>query len=78
MRKYKQKLIPYVTIFLAVKQDVEAIQTIIHYYESYMIRLCQKPVIADEDSIGNSQFDEEMKSRLEIKLMTAILQFKLD
>ncbi|MGX6979372.1 helix-turn-helix domain-containing protein [Vagococcus elongatus] len=78
MRQYKQKLIPYATIMLAIKQDVEAIQTIIHYYESYMIYLCQKSVIADEGIIRNMQFDEEMKSRLEIKLMMAILKFKVD
>lgn len=78
MRQYKQRLIPYATIMLAIKQDVEAIQEIIHYYESYMIRLCQKSVIPDEGIIGNMQFDEEMKSRLEIKLMMAILKFKLD
>ncbi|MFG5465328.1 helix-turn-helix domain-containing protein [Enterococcus faecalis] len=78
MRKYNKKLIPYITIFLAIKQDVEAIQAIIHYYESYMIRLCQNPVVASDGSIGHTQIDEEMKNRLEIKLMIAILQFKLD
>ncbi|MGX6980274.1 helix-turn-helix domain-containing protein [Vagococcus elongatus] len=78
MRRFKQKLISYATIILAIKQDVEAIQTIIHYYESYMIRLCQKSVIADEGIIGNMQFDEEMKSGLEIKLVKTILQFRLD
>ena len=79
MKKYdvrNNKLIPFATICRATAGDVEAIQTILGHFEGYIATLATKCIC---DASGNSHFyvDEEIRRRLEIKLITKILSFKV-
>lgn len=63
-------------ISAAVDGDIDAINTILKRYEGYITRLSTRRL---HDENGNSYMviDEEMRRRLETKLITKILKFKL-
>lgn len=73
-RKPNHHLLPYATIQSATKGDAEAINTVLRHYEGYIARLSLRPA---RDSYGCTRLcvDEAMRRRLEIKLITGILEF---
>lgn len=70
------KLLPYCTIEAATSGDVEAINTILKYYEGYIASLSVRKFY---DEYNNVYYcvDETLRRRLETKLITKILDFKL-
>lgn len=77
-RKNKQfALLPYSTIKAATQGDVDAIQAVLNHYSPYILKLSSKTLF---DENGDSYFyiDEEKRHRLEIKLITIILQFDVN
>ena len=75
-RNYKgRKLLPLAVSDAACAGDadaVEAVEQVLRYYEGYINKLCTRTVY-DESGCPHACLDEYMKSRLENKLIRAIL-----
>lgn len=67
-------LVPYEAIVLASQGDVDAITTVLDYYESYIAALSTR-TLYDENRLPHLCVDYEMRRRLETKLITRILSF---
>ena len=52
--------------------DADAVEQVLRYYEDYINKLCTRTVY-DESGCPHACLDEYMKSRLENKLIRAIL-----
>jgi UTP-glucose-1-phosphate uridylyltransferase len=67
-------LLPLDIITKATKNDAEALMHVVNHYDRYINRLCLREV---EGTRGNTYpiIDEEMKQRLQIRLVTAIQKF---
>ena len=78
MKKEKQqrRLLPIEVIRSASSGDVEAIQEVLKHYEGYIAKLATRKVY---DEYGNSYYcvDEALRRRLETKLITKVLDFKI-
>ena len=74
--KDRHDLLPYDIIQAATKGDPEAISIVLQHYEGYIARLSLRPI---QDSHGRTRLyvDEAMRRRLEIKLITSILAFRV-
>lgn len=74
--KQTNTLIPYPIIEHACSGDIESIEFVLKHFDKYIIALCNRPLY---DEFGNSFvcIDEEMRHRLETKLITAMLSFEL-
>lgn len=72
--KIHHDLLPYAIIQAATEGDAEAISAVLKHYEGYIARLSMRPM---RDSYGCTRLcvDESMRRRLEIKLITSILEF---
>lgn len=75
MRK-QHNLLPFPVIAAASKGDVDAINAVLKHYEGYIASLSIRRVY-DEDGKGYTIVDEELRRRLETKLITKILTFKV-
>lgn len=69
-------LLPYPVIISASYGDVVAMDIVLSHYEPYIARLSMR---TSYDEYGNPHtcVDEDMRSRLEAKLMEKILDFKV-
>jgi len=67
---------PYPVIVLAASGDVDAINAVLKHYEGYIATLSMRRFY---DESGNSYLcvDEELRRRLETKLITKILAFNV-
>lgn len=78
MQKEKQqrRLLPMEVIRSASSGDVEAIQKVLKHYEGYIAKLATRKLY---DEYGNSYYcvDETLRRRLETKLITKVLDFKI-
>ncbi|MBQ8836851.1 MAG: helix-turn-helix domain-containing protein [Clostridia bacterium] len=72
----KSDLLPFEVIYAASNGDVEAIYAVLKYYEGYITSLSTRRVY-DEEGNGYTIIDDDLKRRLETKLITKILQFKI-
>ena len=70
------KLLSYKIIVSAVSGDVEAINTVLKHYEGYIAVLATRTLY---DEFGNPHIcvDENIRRRLQTKLIAAILKFEL-
>lgn len=70
-------LMPFSVIEKAAGGDAEAINAVLKHYTAYIARLSLRDVY---DEYGNSHLcvDEEMRRRLETKLITKILTFRVN
>jgi hypothetical protein len=75
MQKNKA-LIPFPVIEAAVGGNVDAINAVLKRYEGYIARLSTRRLY-DEDGHSYMVVDEELRRRLETKLITKILEFKI-
>ena len=69
-------LLPYSTIEAAASGNVDAINAVLRHYERYIAALSTRTRYP-EVRLPHLYLDEEMKRRLETKLITKILGFKL-
>lgn len=75
--KNKQpRLLPTSIIHKAVGGDVEAINTVLNHYKGYIHNLSLRELY-DEDGCSFLCVDEELRRRLETKLITKILTFRV-
>lgn len=75
--KRKNDLVPFPVIREASEGNVEALNQVLEHYKSYIKTLSTKTVV---DEYGQVYYcvDEELKRRLEIRLITATLKFKAE
>ncbi|MEH2952439.1 helix-turn-helix domain-containing protein [Candidatus Merdisoma sp. JLR.KK011] len=69
-------LLPYPVIIAATKGDPEAMAIVVKHYESYIASLSMRKF---RDERGNTYWgiDEDIRDRLQSRLMRAILSFKI-
>lgn len=77
VQNHKYTLLPFDVIEEAVTGDVDAINTVLRHYERYILTLSTR-TLYDETGMPHLCVDEELKRRLETKLITKILDFKVD
>lgn len=70
-KKAPYSLVNHSTIQKAQKGDIEAMNSVLLHYQSYIIALSYRP----KKGVG-SYVDEELRQRLESKLISAILSFR--
>lgn len=75
MTKHKE-LLPFPVIAAASNGDVDAINAILKHYEGYIASLSLRRVY-DEEGNGYTIVDEELRRRLETKLIVKILSFEV-
>lgn len=70
-------LLPYPVILAATKGDPDAMKIVMQYYASYIAHLSTRKV---RDEYGNTYYgiDEDMRERLQAKLMRVVLGHKVD
>lgn len=68
-------LLPYPVIAAAVSGNVDAINKVLKHYEGYIAKLSTRTMY-DEAVNPHLCVDEELRRRLETKLITKILTFK--
>lgn len=70
-------LLPYPVILAASKGDPDAMKIVVQHYQSYIAQLSMKKI---RDENGNTYYgiDEDLRERLQSKLMRAVLSFKAD
>ena len=76
-RHTKSRLLPFPVIEKAAGGDVEAINAVLKHYEGYIAKLSLREL---HDECGNAHLcvDEELRRRLETKLITKILTFRVN
>ncbi|CAK7035974.1 helix-turn-helix domain-containing protein [Tissierella sp.] len=74
-KKYRD-LVEFDLIQAAIQGDADSINQIIVYFQPYINARCRRKF---KDEFGHEQYvtDEYMKRRLETKLITKILDFKI-
>lgn len=75
--KATTSLLPFSTIKAAASGNVDAINAVLKHYERYIAALATR-TLYDENGVLHLCVDEEMRRRLETKLITKILDFKVD
>ena len=71
------RLISYPVIAAAVSGDADAVNQVIRHYSGYIATLCKR---TGRNANGNicTYVDEELRRRLQTKLIIAILSFDLN
>ena len=69
------RLMPFPVIQRAADGDVEAISAVLKHYEGYIGKLSLRH-LCDEHGYSRLGVDEELRRRLESKLITKILTFR--
>ena len=69
-------VLSFPVIAAAVNGNVDAINAVLKRYEGYIAQLSTRKLY-DEDGNSYIVVDEEMRRRLETKLITKILKFKV-
>ncbi len=69
-------LLPFPVILAATKGDPDAMKVVLQHYQSYISYLSMKKI---RDENGNTYWgiDEDLRERLQAKLMQAVLNFKV-
>ncbi len=72
----KNELLPFSVIVSASKGDVNSINAVLKYFEKYIVALSTKTLY---DEFGNKHLyvDSNVRRRLETKLITKIIKFKV-
>ena len=70
-------LLPYSTIEAAAAGNVDAINAVLKHYERYIAALATR-TLYDENGVPHLCLDEEKVCRMRTKLITKILDFKVN
>ena len=73
----KARLLPFSVIQKAAGGDVEAINAVLKHYEGYIARLSLRELYDEYDN-PHLCVDEELRRRLETKLITKIHTFRVN
>jgi len=74
--KKTNNLLPFDVICEAASGDTIAIEQVIKHYSGYIAKLSMR-TIYDENGNQHNVVDEDLRRRLEAKLTSAILQFRV-
>lgn len=74
--KRTQRIVPFPVIALATKGDIDAICYILRHYDGYIRTLSTKRYY-DPFGYSHAVIDDAIRRRLETKLITRILSFKI-
>ena len=77
MSKSRNNLLPYPVITAAVQGDPDAVNRVIGHYSGYIAVLSMRRQWNDDGNL-RLDVDEEIRRRLETKLIMAILDFDLN
>lgn len=69
-------LLPYPVIVLAISGNVDAINTVLQHFEGFIAALSTRTMY-DENNTPHLYVDEELRHRLETKLISKIPTFKI-
>ena len=69
-------LLPYPVIVAVTKGDFEAMELVLHHYESYVVSLSIRKFRDDRGNIYYGM-DRDIYDRLRSKLIQAVLKFKI-
>ena len=69
-------LLPFPVILAATKGDPDAMKIVLQHYQSYIAYLSTRK-IRDENGNVYWGIDEDLRERLQTKLMQAVLNFKI-
>ena len=70
-------LLPYPVILAATKGDPDAMKIVVQHYQSYIAHLSMRK-LRDESVNTYYGIDEDLRERLQAKLMRAVLSFKTE
>ena len=76
--KYSSNRLPSASVIQSASSgDTEAMYLILQHYDSYIVRLCTRSFT---DYTGKKYYclDEEMRNRLQIRLITRTLKFNME
>ena len=73
----RRGLIPYPVIEAVVHGEPEAVGRVLRHYSGYIVTLCKRTG-RDENGCYCTYVDEELRMRLETKLIAAVLRFDLN
>lgn len=76
MKRTYETLPEFEVIEAAIEGDVQAINMILSYFSPYIDRECRRKIESSEGKIRYEP-DEYMRRRLETKLISKILDFKI-
>ncbi|WP_376701546.1 helix-turn-helix domain-containing protein [Listeria booriae] len=76
-RHTKQGLLEFEIIEQATQGDIDAIRYILDFFNAYISKLATRRLY-DELGICQVVVDHDLKSRIESKLISKILEFKLE
>ena len=76
MKKTYRKLPEFEEILAAMEGDAQAMNGILSYFSPYIESECKRRVDEEQDKI-RYETDEYMRRRLETKLISKILDFKI-
>ena len=74
--RQRAALLPYPVIAAAVGGDPEAVSKVIRHYSGYIAALSMRTSYGP-DGVPRTHVDEDLRRRLETKLIIAILDFDL-
>jgi hypothetical protein len=72
----ESRLLPYPVIVAATQGNIDAIHAVLKHYEGYIATLATRQLY-DENGCPHLCVDEELRHRLETKLITKMLTFKV-
>lgn len=73
----RKGVLPYEVIAAAVQGEPEAMQAVVQHYSGYIAALSMRTVY-DRDGNPHTGVDEDLRCRLERKLILTILDFDLN
>ena len=73
----RSALLPYPVIAAAVHGDPDAVNQVVRHYSGYIAALSTRTSY-DVQGVLRTQVDEDLRQRLETKLIVAILKFELN
>lgn len=73
----RSALLPYPVIAAAVNGDPDAVNHVVRHYSGYIATLSTRTSY-DAQGVLRTQVDEDLRQRLETKLIVAILKFELN
>ena len=73
----RKGLLPYTVIAAAVRGEPDAVNLVIRHYSGYIAALSTRTSY-DAHGYPHSQVDEDLRRRLETKLIISILSFDLN
>ena len=76
MSKKNRTLLPFSIITKAASGNEEALNTVVEHYEKYILKLCTTECF-DKNGMECIYIDEDLRRRLERKLVIATMNFKV-